>query len=43
VVVFRVPQDLDVLEAGLRELQGGEAASSSEGANLRSYFRSRPY
>jgi prophage antirepressor-like protein len=48
VVVFRVPQDLDVLEAGLRELRGEtehmeEASSSSEAPNLRSYFRSRPY
>jgi prophage antirepressor-like protein len=41
VTVFRVPQDLDVLEASLRELQG--EASSSEAPNLRSYFRSRPY
>jgi prophage antirepressor-like protein len=37
VVVFRIPQDLDVLEAGLRELQD----SSSEG--LGRYFRSVPY
>jgi prophage antirepressor-like protein len=45
VTVFRVPQDLDVLEASLRELQGEteEASSSSEAPNLRSYFRSRPY
>jgi hypothetical protein len=42
VTVFRVPQDLDVLEASLRELQG-EASSSSEAPNLQSYFRSRPY
>jgi prophage antirepressor-like protein len=42
VTVFRVPQDLDVLEASLRELQG-EASSSSDAPNLQSYFRSRPY
>jgi prophage antirepressor-like protein len=39
VVVFRVPQDLDVLEAGLRELLGDQ--SESEG--LRRYFRAEPY
>jgi prophage antirepressor-like protein len=46
VIVFRVPQDLDVLEAGLRELRGDateEASSSSAPPNLQSYFRSRPY
>jgi hypothetical protein len=46
VIVFRVPQDLDVLEAGLRELRGEateEASSSSAPPNLQSYFRSRPY
>jgi prophage antirepressor-like protein len=47
VTVFRVPQDLDVLEASLRELRGEtehmEEASSSDAPNLRSYFRPRPY
>jgi prophage antirepressor-like protein len=48
VTVFRVPQDLDVLEASLRELRGEtehmeEASSSSDAPNLRSYFRPRPY
>jgi hypothetical protein len=42
VVVFRVPQDLDVLEAGLRELQGDDSSSSGE-AGLGRYFRSVPY
>jgi prophage antirepressor-like protein len=39
VVVFRVPQDLGVLEAGLRELLGDD----SEAPTLRRYFRSQPY
>jgi hypothetical protein len=43
VVVFRVPQDLDVLEAGLRELQGDESSSESGAVGLGRYFRSRPY
>jgi prophage antirepressor-like protein len=41
VVVFRVPQDLDVLEAGLQELLGDE--SESEAPTLRRYFRPEPY